>query len=60
MASPVLEREAKRLREQGPVNLAWRAKKAGWIWDEGGPHWFRPHGLDRADYAKTAKEACEY
>ncbi len=39
-----------------------KAEAAGWIWDEGGPHWFKPptHPLhEHGQYAKSAKEVCE-
>ncbi len=43
-------------------NYAREAKRRGWVWDEGGPHWFRPslHPFHHAgEYAKTAREAVE-
>ena len=37
------------------------ARASGWVWDEGGPHWFKPseHPFHEAgQYAKTAEAAC--
>lgn len=38
-------------------------KADGWIWDEGGPHFYRPRGLEPADYAHVRsgdwKELCD-
>jgi hypothetical protein len=44
------------------MNYARKARRLGWLFDEGGRHWFKPSPTPlhcHGQYAKTAKEACE-
>ncbi len=52
-----------RSRKAPARNWSREARRLGWAWDEGGPHWYRniPGASPFApyQYAKTAREAVE-